>query len=224
MTGDGKLHPCYDKAKLIHQLENQVEVVDGADDTAHDLDNDRMALPSTQRPDTTVPEHICLLLDTMTVVNEQAGFKGNINNCKDLTNHLVCATDSKFHEYVCSYVVSDNFNVTSSLNDNTKKRRTGGKSSYVVNYKIRDFATFLSSTKTKYLLTLYLAEQLREHCTSPVSTVTHLSVLSNQPVTHVVDLRSTLLILYGSEIHKDGSNIHIYASDTDVFVLAPAMT
>ena len=32
----------------------------------------------------------------------------------------------------------------------------------------------------------------------------------------------TLLILYGSEIHKDGTNIHIYASDTDVFILALA--
>ena len=42
MTADGKLHP-YCKAKL----ENRVEVVDGADDTAHDLDNDRMPLPST---------------------------------------------------------------------------------------------------------------------------------------------------------------------------------
>ena len=56
--------------------------------------------------------------------------------------------------------------------------------------------------------------------------MTRLSVLSNQPVTDVVDLRSTheaadtLLILYGSEIHKDGTNIHIYASDTDVFIFA----
>ena len=164
MTADGKLHPCCDKAKLVHQLENQVKVVDGADDTAYDLNNDRMTLPSTQCPDTTVPEHTCLLPDAMEVVNQQAAFKGNINNCKDLANHLVCATGSKTHEYVCSYVVFDNYNVRSSLNDSTRKRRTGGKSSYVVNYKIdddtkiRDFATFLSSTNTKDLLTLYLAE------------------------------------------------------------------
>ena len=86
MTADGKLHPCCDKEKLIHQFENQVEVVDGANDTTHDLDNDRMTLPSTQSPETTVPEHTCLLLDAMAVVNEQVAFKGNINNCKDLAN------------------------------------------------------------------------------------------------------------------------------------------
>ena len=79
------------------------------------------------------------------------------------------------------------------------------------------------------MLTLYLAEQLIEHCISPVTTVTRLSVLSNQPVTDVVDLRSTQeeadtrFILYGIEIHKDGTNIHIYASDPDVFILALAM-
>ena len=86
-------------------MENQVEVVDGADDTTHDLDNDIMTLPSTQSPDTTVPEPTCLLLDAMAVVNEQAAFKGNINNCKDLANHLVHAIDSKSRGYVCSYVV-----------------------------------------------------------------------------------------------------------------------
>ena len=82
-------------------------------------------------------------------------FKGYINNCKDLANRFVCATGSTSHECVCSYVVFDNYNVKSSLNDSTRKRHTRGKSSYVVNYKIndntkiRDFATFLSSTKTK---------------------------------------------------------------------------
>ena len=132
----------------------------------------------------------------MAVVNEQAAFKANINNCKDLANHLVRAIDSKSCGYVCSYVVCDKYNVKSSLKDSTRKRRTGGKSSYVVNYKIddntkiNDFATFLSSTKTKDLLTLYPAEQLIEHCTSSVTTVTRLTVLSSQPVTDVVDLRS----------------------------------
>ena len=102
-----------------------------------------------------VPEHTCLLLDAMAVVNEQAAFKGNINNCKDLANHVVCATYSKSHEYVCSYIVYDNFKVKSSLNDSTRKRRTGGKSSYVVNCKIddktkiRDFATFLVVPRPK---------------------------------------------------------------------------
>ena len=100
MTADGTLHPCCDKATFIHKLDNQVEVVDGADDTAHDLDNDRMTLPSTQSPDTTVPEHTCLLLDAMAVVNEQAAFKGNINNCKYLANHLVRAIDSKSRGYM----------------------------------------------------------------------------------------------------------------------------
>ena len=51
-------------------------------------------------------------------------------------------------------------------------------------------------------------------------------MLTNQTTNDIVDLRSTheeadtLLILYATEVHKLGINIHIYASDTDVMVLA----
>ena len=49
--------------------------------------------------------------------------------------------------------------------------------------------------------------------------------MSNQTEAPIADLSSqeeadTSLILYSAEIHKSGTNVHIYASDTDVFVLA----
>ena len=60
------------------------------------------------------------------------------------------------------------------------------KSSYKPDYKIedstciKDFTTFLSSSYTKDLLTLYLAEKVVARCKVPVITVTCKGVLSNQ--------------------------------------------
>ena len=131
-----------------------------------------------------------------------------------------------------SYVVFDNYSALSSLKDATRKLRTKGKSKQQPCYKvedatpIKDFATFLSSTKTKDQLTLYLAQKVTEPSNSPVTSVTPLGVVSNQHATDFVELQSTqeeadtLLKLYAAEVHKSGLDIHIYSSDTDVLVLA----
>ena len=70
-----------------------------------------------------------------------------IKNCKDLADHVVCvcALQRKSYSYTGAYVVSDDYSVESSLKDHTC---------------IKDFNNFLSSTRTKDRLTLYLAEKL----------------------------------------------------------------
>jgi hypothetical protein len=96
------------------------------------------------------------------------------------------------------------------------KRRTGGKSAFMPNYQIedmfiKDFSNFLSSTQIKDWLTLYLAEKLS------TCAVTRLGIMSNQREAPTADLRNsqeeadTFLILYSAEIHKSGTNVHIYA-------------
>ena len=161
-------------------------------------------------------------------------FKDAIKNCKDLASHVVQAVERKSHHYTGAYVVFDDYNVQSSLKHRTRNLRTGGKSVYMPHYKIedgtriKDFTKFLSSTQTKDRLTLYLAEKLVQSCTSPVSAVTHLGILSNKTEEVLIDPRSsqeeadTLLILCSAEIHKTGTNVHIYSSDTDILVLALA--
>ena len=102
----------------------------------------------------------------MAVVNEQVVFKDAITNCKDLADHIVCAVQRKSYSYTGAYVVSDNYSVESSLKETTRKCRTGGKSAFVPHYQIedhtciKDFSNFLSSTRNKTRLTLYLAEKL----------------------------------------------------------------
>ena len=62
--------------------------------------------------------------------------------------------------------MSDDYSVESSLKEPTRKCRTGGKSAFVPHYQIedhtciKDFSNFLSSTRTKDRLTLYLVEKL----------------------------------------------------------------
>ena len=168
----------------------------------------------------------------MAIVQEQAVFKESIKTCKDLATHVVHAIHIKSRAYASTYVVFDNYSVPSSLKDSTRKRRTKGRSSHIPDYqvddntRIKDFSAFLGSSKTKDLLTIYLAQKLVQNCTTSVSTVTQLRVLSNHMATNTVDLGSnqeeadTLLILYAAEIHKSGTPVHIYSSDTDVLVLA----
>ena len=218
MKADGSLHPCEDKSQLIHQLEALV-----ADE------------PVTEEPspeEVAILEQTCIVFDGMAVVNELIVAKESIKKCSDLANYFVNAIDRKSSDYSISCVVFDNYSIQASMKYNTRQRRTGGRSSRTPDYKIddstkiNDFTTFLRSTKTKELLTLYLAQKVAENCKSQVTTVTHLGVSTNQSPADIVDLNSsqeeadTLLILYAAEIHKSGFHVHIYASDTDVLVLA----
>ena len=174
----------------------------------------------------------CVLYDGMAIVQEQAVFKANIKTCKDLATHVVDAINITSHSYASTYVVFDNYSVPSSLKASTRKRRTKGRSSHIPEYQvddntpIKDFSAFLGSSKTKDLLTIYLAQKLVQKCTTPVTTVTRLGILSNHMATNTVDLGSnqeeadTLLILYAAKIHKLETPVHLYSPDTDVLVLA----
>ena len=59
ITADGRLHPCCDKAQLIHKLESQIKDDPGLDQSTH-------------THDLVIPDDTCLVFDGMAVVNEQS--------------------------------------------------------------------------------------------------------------------------------------------------------
>ena len=158
MTPDGMLHPCSDKSQLVHKLESLSSTCGDAEESNPDN--------GTANYDNT-----CIVCDGMAVVNEQVVFKGAISNCD-------------------SYVVFDNYDVASSLKETTRNQRTKGKCNQFRDYKvedktcIKDFGVFLSSTGTKDLLTLYLADKLTRTSSSPVTAITRIGMIgvtSNMP-------------------------------------------
>ena len=176
-------------------------------------------------------ENTTILFDAMAVVHEMAVFKEEIKTCRSLADYFAKAIDTKNKLYGNAYVTFDNYNVK-SLKENTRQRRTGGTASHAPEYKIdndtriRDFKKFLTSNKTKDLLTLYLAQHLIENCKCIVTTVTRLGVHTNDQSLNIIPLHSeqveadTMLIFYAAEVHKIGQSIHIYSPDTDVLGLA----
>jgi hypothetical protein len=212
MKGDGCLHPCLDKSKLIHGLEGL-------------LPDTIQAEQPYQSPDDTTS----IIFDGMALVNELIVHKRNIHNCKDLADFFVRAVDSKSQQYCEAYIMFDDYSIQNSFKDQTWHLRTAGRSAdrgHKVEDKthIRDFKTFLSSKETKDQLTLYLAQKSVTSCRIPVTTHTRKGVLS--PNVNMVNITSTqeeadtLLILYAVAESRIGKQVHIYASDTDVLVLA----
>ena len=145
MTADGKLHPCEDKSQVLHIL--QALVPDVPNSTAN-----KQPEHSTHRQ---VPDNTVLIVDEMAEVNELIIFKKALKNCKNLRDNFVRAVANKSNGYTCVYVIFDNYNVESCMNDATRRRRTKGKSSTTLNHKvddttkINDFNTFLSSATKK---------------------------------------------------------------------------
>ncbi|KAG1701329.1 Integrator complex subunit 11 [Nymphon striatum] len=117
--------------------------------------------PSSNDP---VPNNTSILFDAMAVVREMAVFKDTIKVCGNLAKHFVNAISSKSRPYTKSYVVFDQYK-QSLLKEIARKRRATRKASQTIEYKvnnhtrIKDLIKFLSTTKTKELLTSYLAQE-----------------------------------------------------------------
>ena len=165
-------------------------------------------------------------------VQEQAVFMVNTKTCKDLATHVVDTINIKSHSYASTYVVFDNYSVPSSLKASTRKRHTKGRSSHIPKYQvddntlIKDFSAFLGSSKTKDLLTIYLAQKLVQKCTTPVTTVTRLGLLSNHMATNTVDLGTiqeeadTRIVLHLQAAVRQGiKRAVVYSPDTDAAVI-----
>lgn len=124
--------------------------------------------------------------------------------------------------YIGAYVVFDDYSHISAKTRSHKRYKVDDTTGF------EDFKDFLSTTITKDQLTLYLAKKITNTSQSPVVTVTRAGVTYSHLYQSgsVKDLgdnheeAETKMVLYPPEIHKDGPQIHIYSSDTDVLVLA----
>ena len=212
MKADGSLHPCTDKSKLIHALEELANENSVSETTTH-LPNDSVSI----------------IFDGMAVVNEMTVHRSSIHNCKELAEYFVHAVEKKSLGYSEAYVVFDDYSKQHSLKDRTRQLHTAGRATsrgHMVEDKtqIRDFKVFLNSKETKDQLTLYLAEKLVQTCKIHVTTHTRKGVSSSHEnsirIPSTQEEADTLLILYAVEVSKSGKTVHIYSPDTDVLVLA----
>lgn len=218
MKPDGSLHPCSDKYKITSTLEGIVPVVN---EPEAQLDNHGHPLDNTS-----------IIIDGMALVNEMIVHKDDIHNCKDMSVFFVRAVDQKSRGYCEAYVIFDDYSQT-SMKDATRERRTGGKSlsqGYKVkdDTPIKDFTMFLTSKQTKDNLTLYLAQKVVNLCRVPVAVHTRKGAILSTAgstanlicITSSQEEADTLLILYGVAVNRAGHDVHIYASDADVLILA----
>ena len=118
--------------------------------------------------------------------------------------------------------------IVSSLNKNTRNRRTKGKSKQLRKYKFEDKTRikelrqnsyqgvdYIFEQHCKYLLTIYLADKLIQLSTVPITAITRLLMtLQNNR-----EEANKLIVLCAAEIHSKSVNIHLYSSDIDVPVL-----
>ena len=149
MKLDGSVHPTEDKSKVIAIIEK---------------------LPTDVPDAAPIPNHYintCLIIDAMAVVQELMSVKPLVN-CKSLSDAFVSNIDSKARRYDLTRVIFDNYSVDGSLKEATRERRRGTKSparGYKVedSTKIRNNKSFLGSMVTKDLLTLYLAQKLKDN-------------------------------------------------------------
>ena len=102
-----------------------------------------------------------------------AAVRPDIKTCKSFATEYVRLIVTKSATYAGVYVIFDNYNVTLSLKDYTRERRTG-KAPSSKGYKvqdttpIKDMKLFLSSKETKDYLNIYLAEKLVKYTCAPI--------------------------------------------------------
>lgn len=211
MNADGTLQICTDKSKLTTALECL---------TTTSTSQDAAATAATFMPK-------AILFDGMAVVNEAHAVKEKILNCKDLATILIQLIRSKSRSYDESYILFDDYEVE-SMKDVVRDFRTGDKSKktgYKVedNTRISNLKDFLATKQTKQRLVEYLGDKFANAIRS-VTVHTPKEVRSSGG--HMVQIESshleadTLLMLYGSHLHKQGRIVTIYSSDVDVLVLA----
>ena len=142
--------------------------------------------------------------------------------------------DSKVKDYDEIHIVFDRYNLTSSLKESTRERRSGGKPP--TTYHVKDntpvgkvsVKQFRSSNSTKDELTVYLAEKALQyfHTKPKVFIVTsRQDVLSNcMDVQHLYSSQEeadTQISLHSQDAAQRGATkMCIESPDTDVFVLA----
>ena len=113
----------------------------------------------------------------MVLVQELTGIKNSIKTCLELSGAFMASMTKAISRYIVTVqLIFNQYNRTPSLKQTTRERRNSstGRTSYTCKYStpIRMFLkVFLSESKTKDSLTLYLAQKTLDYFRSSHKTV-----------------------------------------------------
>ena len=170
-------------------------------------------------------------MDGMAVVQELSTLAAK--TCDEFAEHFIRTVAYRARKYGTLHLIFDRYDVEQSLKQMTRDHRYG-KNVDAYSYQVSDttqikvpMRKFLSSSKTKDRLTVYLANKTLAHFKSGqqsfvVSTKngvqSHLIEAQNLTSNH--EETDAMLILHALYAANLGNTVHILSPDTDVFVLA----
>ena len=223
-SSTGSLLPCNDKSKLMSVLEGLPK---------HNEDTDEAQVREAETSDDHQnSEKKVIIVDGMAVV-QAMGKPAWVKTCADFAKHFIAVLSSKVQGYDEVHLVFERYDVATSLKEGTRERRLGAQTAvfYHVDDRTRigkvSIKQFLSSTKTKDELTIYLAEKALQHFKK---TTTQFIVTSRQDVmSNGVDVQhlyssqeeaDTRMVLHSLDAAKRGAtHLYILSPDTDVLIL-----
>jgi len=209
---DGKLHPCTDKSKLIHLIEERA---------------------SNSAPADVSSKSKVVVFDGMALVNKLQ-ITRETKTCLDLKNQFVSLLRRECDGFPDVRLVFDRY-MAGSLKERTREKRTDGKA---VRYKIQDSTSIagiklkqlLSHIETKSELTKYLAEHSMQSLTAAgkafvvvydTTCLTNIAEYPDELKQHDQEEADTLIILQAKHVADTNpfSELFIVSPDTDVFLL-----
>ena len=247
-ASDGSLLLAYDKAKILHHLENldsskQQVQADRNEATGNEpSDNQAIQLPlevaETAVENTNIDPadessaHRVIIIDGMAEVNSVTKTE-QMKACQDFADAFLQKIYNMTSHYDEVRLVFDRY-INSSLKEQMRTKRTKGKSTYyhvkdntlIQNISLKDF---LSDIRTKGELVEYLADKVLSHSKSCNNTLKKVMVTSGTQtkgnvdipdllLTHNQEETDTLLLLHAITVPKE-AELFVSSPDTDVLLL-----
>lgn len=157
----------------------------------------------------------------------------SVKTCSEFSQYFVRRVEHLASSYCNVHLVFDRYDHEQSLKQRTRVHRYGQAADsyhFVVNDNTQikvPFKKFISSSKTKDQLTVYLANKTLRHFEKIAKTIVTATTNGAQSNDYDVSYLSsnheeadTLLILHASHASNRGQTVHILSPDTDVFILA----
>ena len=216
-ASDGSLLPCVGKSKLMQVLEKEATT-----ETSHE--DRQCSVPILGEPEDST-KYMVAIVDAMVIVQEIASSAINIKTCKDFAAQFVKYVEAKTNTYNEVHVIFDHYDVEVSLKQGTRNIRSGGKCD-MRSYSCSDttpivtsLKQFLSSTKTKDSLTLYLGKKLLDYSCSQEKVF----VVSNREgaQSHQIDVShlttnheeaDTIMLLHALDVANPQKNSSYYVT------------
>lgn len=234
-SSDGEMHHGSAKSKLMHLLENMVEM------TRTYSNNDLASIcPETDNSIEVIKKTVDLkvaIVDAMAEV-QMLDKPDYVKTCKDLAHYFFSKIKNKYKGFGEVHIIFDTYR-ESSLKNWTRKNRQAGVSA--IHYRITaetniihiTLKKLLSHSKTKRELTDFFSRQILELAKTENARYIvswENNICSTDDTINVTTLNNnheeadTKIILHATFVSQrlPECNINIFSPDTDVFILAPS--